>query len=37
MKDSYSPMLILGRAEVQAMFEDKQVKLQELLQELNKK
>ena len=37
MKDSYSPMLILDRAKVQAMFKDKQAKLQELLQELNKK
>lgn len=37
MKDSYSPMLILGRAEVQAMFEDKQVKLQKLLKDINKK
>ena len=37
MKDSYSPMLILDRAKVRAMFKDKQAKLQELLQELNKK
>ena len=37
MKDSYSPMLILDRSRVQAMFREKQVKLQELLQEFSKK
>lgn len=37
MKDSYSPMLILDRAQVQAMFRDKQAKLMELFKGIEKK
>lgn len=37
MKDSYSPMLILDRSQVQAMFREKQAKLVELFKDIEKK